>query len=199
MLRVPEISPKDVRAILEGKGIASTTIPYCVLGIRGYYENSMGAVGQNDFGIYDDAIIQVFSDHCVAWQGNTDPSSYKPQIAVLEPGVWRMIAGIHHISNPAKAYPAFRQHGNMTVKRVGSGTLDRGYFGINNHRGGINGTSSAGCQTIPVQSWEDYRNRGYKALGVNTKMVWNNQSGAGSSFPYVLVTRKELEKLGYKF
>lgn len=144
-------------------------LPKCFfLGVRGYWPKSMGPTPGNDVGIWDDAIFFVAPDVCIPQQANTDPSRYgwnshadKP-MAVLEPGVWFMRRGPHK-----GRIPAFRQFtvgeglaakvpndGRMAVTRTYAlgdkrNYKEAGYYAINLHPGGNNGTSSEGCQTIP--------------------------------------------------
>ncbi len=75
-------------------------------------------------------------------------------MATLEPGLWTFIPGLHR-----GKYLALRQHGTFRVMRdgrphdyedIGDG------FGINIHRGGFNGTSSLGCQTIVPEQWQNF-------------------------------------------
>lgn len=67
-------------------------------------------------------------------------------------------------------YWAFRQHGPVTLIRDGALTTetetDPNHFPfIDLHRGGWNGTSSAGCQTFFPDHWPDARKAGYAAMG----------------------------------
>lgn len=129
----------------------------CVLvGVRGYYKNSMGKPGVNDRGIYDDAMFVLSPDCFVSFNANTDPSRVRKGrgkgagkgMASLKPGLYRA----HSVGWHKKVYPALRQsHGEVTVIRDGldGDYEDTGYFGINIHPGGALGTSSLGCQTIP--------------------------------------------------
>lgn len=127
-----------------------------VLATRGYFADSLGKKGANDRGCYDDALIVVSPVCHVAFNGNTDPSIFRKAIAVLKPGVWRYRPGTHNLSKPkARQYPAFVQAGEVTVIRDGEGE-DTGEFGINIHRGGINTTSSLGCQTLPPAQWASF-------------------------------------------
>lgn len=129
-------------------------VPAVVLvGIRGYYRDTMGAPGRNDRGIYDDAIILRSSTVHAAFNANTDPSVARKHVAVLKAGVWRYQVGTHGLSKPkAQRYTALVQAGDVTVIRDQEGS-DTGYFGINIHRGGYTGTSSLGCQTIFPDQW----------------------------------------------
>lgn len=66
-------------------------------------------------------------------------------------------------------YWAFRQHGPVTLIRDGATVPetqtdpDKFPF-IDVHRGGWNGTSSAGCQTFYPDHWPDARRMGYEAM-----------------------------------
>ncbi|NBW16802.1 MAG: hypothetical protein EBR82_53380 [Caulobacteraceae bacterium] len=126
----------------------------CLVGIRGYYRDSMGAKGKNDTGTFDDAIILVSPNVHACYNANVDPSRLgwnakagKP-MAQLKPGVYRYKLGRHGI-NRGNPYPALVQAGPVTVLR-GDGE-ETGWFGINIHAAGTNPnrTSSEGCQTLP--------------------------------------------------
>jgi lysozyme len=124
-----------------------------LLGIRGYYLNTMGEPKKNDRGLYDDAIFVVSPEVFAAFNANTDPSVFRKRIAVLELGCWSYKVGTHGLSKPKNLrYEALVQAGPVTVKRDEMG-LDTGWFGINIHRGGYNTTSSEGCQTIYPEQW----------------------------------------------
>lgn len=144
---------------------SSKVPPIVVLAIRGYFEDTMGVEGQNDRGIYDDAFFIISGDFFKSYNGNTDPSrsGVNPSVgkgyAVLQEGIYQFKRLIHGISKPKnKQYQAFGQGSNLvTVLRDGATKMERGVFGINNHRGGANGTSSEGCQTVIPEQWEEYR------------------------------------------
>ena len=154
----PPSTPQFTRAELEARIAAAhpgRSLPaFFVCGIRGYYRDSMGAVGRNDRGIYDDALFIVSPYAFAAFNGNTDPSVPRPGIAVLEPGWWESYQfDTHGGSIP---HPAICQRkGPVTVRRDGTG-LDTGNFGINIHRGGRTSTSSLGCQTVPPLQWDAF-------------------------------------------
>ena len=133
-----------------------------VLMNRAYYDRSMGQPG-NDVGMYDDAAFIVSALGFSAWNANTDPSRYgwnagaEKYMARLKPGVHTFRRLKHHASRP-DGYMAFGQGERpVTVERIKQdGTIARtetGCFGINLHRGGVNGTSSEGCLTIPTGQW----------------------------------------------
>jgi len=127
--------------------------PVCIVGVRGFYKDSMGVVGRNDRGIYDDAIFVVSNDCYMSFNANTDPSKYQKGIATLKAGLWKYQLGIHGLSKPkAQQYEALVQASDVTVMRDDQGS-DTGRFGINIHKGGYNTTGSLGCQTIYPDQW----------------------------------------------
>lgn len=135
--------------------------PLLVVGLRGYYRE-MGAKGRNDRMLYDDAICIVTTNVYATFNGNTDPNGYKlgkgtgpsKGMAVLDAGFWP----VYRFDLHRGAYLALCQRaGDVTVTRDGSPPYkDTGEFGINIHRGGTNGTSSLGCQTIPPSQWDAF-------------------------------------------
>jgi lysozyme len=133
-----------------------------VLMDRAYYDRTMGKPG-NDVGIYDDAAFIVSPLGFTSWNANTDPSRYgwNPNagkyMARLKPGIYTFRRLKHRASSPS-GYMAFGQGPDpVTVERIRrDGTIaetETGCFGINLHRGGVNGTSSEGCLTIPPVQW----------------------------------------------
>lgn len=156
------------------------TAPVVVIGIPGYYAKSMGPTSGNDRGEYDDAILVYSPNAFVTFNGNVDPSVWRDGIATLQPGVYDYRLGIHGLSRPkAQQYEALVQAGPIIVARDGTqkvkaGTHDhRGYclgnglwtdghnypddkFAVNIHRGGVNTTSSLGCQTVPPDQYEGF-------------------------------------------
>lgn len=146
----PRISREKIQLILAQHRVAA---PVALVGIRGYYRDTMGKHGANDRGIYDDAICLISKDAFVAFNANVDPSVHRRAIAVLQPGVWTYQLGIHGLSKPKEQrYRALIQAAAVTVLRDG-GKGDYGWFGINIHRGGRTTTSSLGCQTLPPDQW----------------------------------------------
>lgn len=134
-----------------------------LVGVRGYYKNSMGIPGKNDRGIWDDAMFVVSNDCFVAFNANTDPSRVRKGkgtgqgkgMAVLKPGLYRA----HKIGRHKAVYPALvQQAGEVTVIRDGidGDYEEKGWFGINIHPGGVYSTSSLGCQTLPREQWHSF-------------------------------------------
>jgi len=141
---------------------------FSVIGVRGYYDSSMGKPNQNDRGMYDDAAF-ILSPTCFkSFNFNTDPHSFRIGRAMMEaPQRLRYVAGWHGYGR-STGHPAFRQASDVIVKRdgkTGHGTpLGNGRFKdraskrfwINLHRGGNTTTASAGCQTIPPVQWKEF-------------------------------------------
>ena len=153
-----------------------------LVGIRGYYRDSMGEVGKNDRGIYDDALFLVSPNAYATFNANTDPSIRRAGIAVLKPGVHRYRKGKHGLSKPGGGYPALRPANpdeSLPVTRDGQG--DSMGIAINIHRGGYNSTSSEGCQTIYPSQWESF-----------ISLVYSEMDRAGQkTIPYLLVEEEE--------
>jgi len=153
--------------------------PVFLLGVRPYYRDTMGAPGKNDRGIYDDALFIVGPDTFAAFRANTDPSVHRPGIATLRPGIHWYRPGNHGISRPGGGYPAFRpatKNEALPVDRDGV-VNPRPGIAINIHRGGRNGTSSEGCQTLQPGEWDAFHallTREIKAVGMK-------------QFPYILI------------
>ena len=165
---------------LAEKVMGATLPEVFVLGVRGYYRDTMGKVGVGDRNLYDDALFIVSPDSFGGYNGNTDPSAFKYGIATLIPGVHWYRPGNHGISRPGGGYPAFRPATPgeaLPVMRDGKAGKSDG-IAINIHRGGYTSTSSAGCQTIHPDQWDAFHAMLTKALAA---------SGA-KKFPYILIT-----------
>jgi lysozyme len=150
----PRLSRADIKARITLTHPGRTLPAFFICGIRGYYRDSMGAVGRNDRGVYDDALFIVSPEAFAGFNGNTDPSVSRRRIATLKPGWWECYQFDTH--NGSAPHPAICQRkGPVTVARDGAG-LDTGMFGINIHRGGRTTTSSLGCQTLPPAQWDAF-------------------------------------------
>lgn len=184
----PRLTSAELRALIEPFKIDRDKFPLVVVGIRGYYKNTMGAPGVNDRGIYDDAIFIDTAQATVAYNGNTDPSAYRPGngtgaqkgMATLNVGAWF----VHRFDLHSGKYLALCQRaGQVTVTRDGiSPRLDTGNFGINIHRGGYNTTSSEGCQTIHPAQWDSFIQ-----LAVDQAKRYFPNTWKTAVIPYVLV------------
>lgn len=127
-----------------------------VLVVRGYYLNSMGKSGKNDRALYDDAIFVVSPDGIQPFNGNSDPSVFRKRVATIKANqAIRYKPGMHGYKRKSGPYRAFRQNAPCTVVRDGVGD-DTGMFAVNFHRGGVRGTSSLGCLTVPPHQWNEF-------------------------------------------
>lgn len=142
---------EDTQDIIEQAGVTDDVV---LVGIRGYYRDTMGTPGINDRGLYDDAIFIVSPEAYASFNANTDPSKYKKHIASLKAGIWLYKKGKHN-SPSGLSYPALRQAEPVTVIRDQEGE-DTGMFGINIHKGSKSSTSSLGCQTIFPTQWDEF-------------------------------------------
>ena len=123
----------------------------CIIGIRGFYNK-----GQNQRAIYDDAIFVVKPTGVEGFNANVDPGAFRKGIANLNTGVWLYRIGIHGLSKPkSEQYEALVQADNVIVTRD-QGKQEKGFFGINIHRGGRTTVSSLGCQTIHPGQWDEF-------------------------------------------
>jgi lysozyme len=112
-----------------------------LVGIRGYYADSMGVKGKNDRNLYDDAIILLSPSCHATFNANTDPSIFKKGIASLLPGVHRYKKGKHGISKPGGGYPALRPATpNETLPVFRDSEGESLGIAINIHKGGYNTT-----------------------------------------------------------
>jgi lysozyme len=188
----PQATRDKIEKILKSKKVDLNKTPVVLVGIRGYYLDSMGVKGKNDRGVYDDAFFWITKNSFVAFNGNTDPSRFKKGrgkgkgkgMASLKTGVWSYKTGMH---NGSVVHPAFRQAADVVVIRDGidGDYEDEGQFGINIHMGGKNGTSSLGCQTVPRNQWDSFKSFGYDQIKLFEL----------KSFPYVLIDETEVRKM----
>lgn len=178
----PQMSLKDLKRKIERAGVDISRWPLLVVGIRGYYKNTMGAPGQNDRRIYDDAIFIVSGNTFTSFNANVDPNGYGfhkgKYLANLTPGFWPVYKFDLHNGR----YMALCQRaGSVTVLRD-NGILDTGMFGINIHEGGNNTTSSAGCQTIPKTQWRAFISLAESEARRIYGATWKSQV-----YPYLLL------------
>lgn len=201
----PQITREKVIDLLIDQGLWEnrkiTTV--CIVGIRGYYLDSMGDWGENDRGIYDDAIIILTPSSMHTFNGNTDPSRYRKGLATLvAPQKVRYRPGYHGY-NSKYGHLAFRQDTPVIVRRdyksgngvsLGDGLFtDRekkggpkiARFWINLHRGGHTTTSSAGCQTLPPSQWQEFYDLTRKYM---------RDLNSGGTVNYYLVSNPKLLK-----
>lgn len=184
----PRLSAEELHTLISPFDISREKYPLVVVGIRGYYRDTMGAPGVNDRGIYDDAIFIDTPSATVAFNGNTDPSRFRKGkgagvqkgMASLQLGAWF----VHRFDLHRGKYLALCQRaGDVTVLRDGEPAYeDTGSFGINIHRGGFTTTSSEGCQTVHPSQWESFI-----ALAVDQAKRYYAEKWRKAIVPYVLL------------
>jgi hypothetical protein len=163
----PRLASRELRKMIEKFNVDRRQYPLLVIGIRGYYLDTMGQKGQNDRNLYDDAIFIESAHGTIAYNANTDPSRVRrgtgkgaqKGMASLQPGFWPAYQlGLHQGPQAKRGYLALVQRkAKVTVLRDGTPDYeDTGWFGINIHRGGLRTTSSEGCQTIHPGQWDGF-------------------------------------------
>lgn len=185
----PRLSNAELEQKLAPFKIDREKYPVVVVGIRGYYKDTMGAPGVNDRGLYDDAIFVHSPSVFAAYNGNTDPAFVRKGqgtgagkgMASLNAGCWY----VHRFDLHRGKYMALCQRaGEVEVTRDGKVEpyKHKGSFGINIHKGGFNSTGSEGCQTIHPTQWESFM-----ALVTDQARRYFAGKWKSSTIPYVLL------------
>lgn len=186
----PRLSADELLPRVRAAGLDTVEHPVFVVGIRGYYIQTMGDPARNDRGIYDDAIFLISPNFFGSYNANTDPSARRPGhghvegkrgMAKLKAGVWHC----HRFALHRKSYMALCQiAGSVTVIRDGHDEdyPHHGWFGINIHRGGRHGTSSLGCQTVYAPQWE-----GFIQSAMDQARRYHGRAWDRTTIPYVLL------------
>lgn len=150
---VPSSRPQQTRdetiAILAQHGITDIDKTY-LLGVRGYYKDSMGKKGQNDQAMYDDALFVISPDTFKSYNFNTDPQKAGLKKAKLDAGTYDFYKGLHK-----KKYNALRPYPegvSLPCTRDGVKSM---CGATNIHKGGFNDTFSEGCQTIYPSQYDE--------------------------------------------
>ena len=139
-----------------------------LVGIRGYFLNSIGVRGANDLGFYDDAIILVNGSEICTFNGNTDPSKEGKGLAMLKVGSYQYYKGKHR--GKYNALRPFPEGVKMPCTRDGK---DSFAIACNIHKGGNTTTGSEGCQTIPPVQWDEFIGLVYSVMDKNKMQTIN--------------------------
>ena len=187
----PRISSTALRNLIAAYNIDRDKYPFVIVGLRGYYLDSLGKKGKNDRDLYDDAIFIDSPTVTAAFNANTDPSVYRPGrgrgdgkgIAVLNEGAWF----VHTFDKHNGKYLALCQRkGQVSVTRDGAPDyVDVGMFGINIHKGSFTTTSSLACQTIYPTQWKSFI-----TLAADQAKRYNGSGWKEATIPYVLIKQQ---------
>lgn len=155
--------------------------PVMVIAIRGYYLNTQGKAGENDRGIYDDAMIVLAPNYFGTFNANTDPRKSEKGISMLLPGWHLFKQGWHGYGKPSghKAFRTANVAEVLPVLRDGQSGVKDGHT-INLHSGGFNNTNSAGCQTVYKGQWDEFQKTVYKLMDAEGQ----------KDLPYLLVEER---------
>lgn len=143
-----------------------------VVAIRGYYLNTMGKAGENDRGIFDDAIILMGPNYFQTFNANTDPRIVKQGVGMLLPG-WHLFKQGWHGYGKASGHKAFRTANVrevLPVLRDGQVGIKEGVT-VNLHKGGQFNTNSIACQTIIADQWREFQEQAYKLMNAEGQKV----------------------------
>lgn len=146
--------------------------PVKVVAIRGYFKDSMGKAGENDRGIFDDAMILMGPNYFKTFNANTDPRITKDGVGLLLPG-WHLFKQGWHGYGKTTGHIAFRTANArevLPVLRDGQAGIKEGVT-VNLHRGGQYNTNSIACQTVIADQWLEFQRDAYKLMNMEGQKV----------------------------
>lgn len=168
----PQANEALILGILDDANVPETVR---ILAVRAYYRDSIGRVGLNETGVYDDAMFLCAPGIFRAVNANADPSNlgWNPGVgkpyAMLQPGLWYFRRGAHkgkklalrQCTDEEASEHGIPNDGEFKVMRMfgendARNYKETGYFAINVHSGGYTSTSSWGCLTIPPEDYPDF-------------------------------------------
>lgn len=172
---VPKSRPKQTReettAILTDHGVGSQG-GVALLGVRGYYADSMGVKGKNDHAMYDDALFVISPTAYASFNFNTDPQKAGQKKAKLAVGRYEFYKGKH--KGKYNALRPFPEGIKLPCTRDGVTSM---CSHTNIHKGGFNDTFSEGCQTVYPTQYDEA-----------IKLIYAEMSRYGQkTIPYLLV------------
>lgn len=146
--------------------------PVKVIAIRGYYKDSMGKAGENDRGIFDDAMVLIGPNYFQTFNANTDPRIVKAGVGMLLPG-WHLFKQGWHGYGKASGHKAFRTANArevLPVLRDGQVGIKEGVT-VNLHKGGQYNTNSIACQTVIADQWREFQGNAYRLMNLEGQKV----------------------------
>ncbi len=155
----PKATHADILKHVVAAGLSIGEERAVLVGVRGYYRDSMGKVGRNDQAMYDDAMFLITPTGVVSWNANTDPQKAGQKKAMLAPGLYSFYKGKHKGKYDAlRPYP---EGVTLPCTRDGKTSM---CSHTNIHKGGFNDTFSEGCQTIYPTQWPGFINAVYDQM-----------------------------------
>ena len=203
-MKTPQLSASAIESIIAANNVPRDRFPVILVGIRGYYLDSMGAPGANDRRRYDDAHFLYWPDGIARFVANCDPNGARKGSGTGgNKGMASLKTGIHLFGQGKhKGRPGFRQAEPFTVIRDGlhGDYDDTGMHAINIHSGGgdedsVGTTSSLGCQTQPPAQWRVFQPLAYELLDQYGNEMGNNDwHERVQILPYILIDETERRK-----
>jgi hypothetical protein len=154
MAMVPGKRPQQTREqtlTILSQSLISVIDSVVILGVRGYYKDSMGKVGKNDQAMYDDALIVISPSAYKTFNANTDPQKAGQKKAMLAPGRYQFYKGRHR--NKYNALRPYPEGVALPCTRDGVKSM---CSHTNIHKGGFSDTFSEGCQTLYPSQWNEF-------------------------------------------
>jgi hypothetical protein len=162
------------------------------------------AVRQSKINFYDDELAVMTKDDLKSFNWNAEPTAYVIKgvaKAILKKGVHFYKLSYHHIWDAGKRYVALRPNTpdeSVPVWRTDKkGNLFSSVgVAINQHKGGLDGTWSEGCQTAPKTQYDEFIRFVGSALdytvplGIIGKADARLTKGLGN-IPYILIDQND--------
>jgi hypothetical protein len=210
MKTIPQTKPQNLTQALFDERVSKYNIdrvkyPIVILGLRDYYDDAVGGK-QNNRNFYDDAGAMSihFKDGRKAlfvFNWNTDPSEFRPATS-KQKGIATLVKGIYYaykIDWHKGKYVALCQRQNIVTVQRDGGLIEKGYFGINIHAGGINGTYSEGCQTSPPNQFIEAMTAFFSYFGIDYSKLFLNPfkptQSEREAFNQMLIKNRELSSI----